>query len=55
METSLADNIVDWVPLLMNYFFLKKDDDTLFCFVRQRVNGNWLSNPKPSNFESRPI
>ena len=54
---SLLDNNVDWVPLMVNHFFLNGDDDILFCFVPRIVNGNWSSNPKPSNFgfETRPI
>ena len=54
---ALLDNNVDWVPLMVKYFFLNGDDDILFCFVPRTVNGNWPSNPKPSNFgfETRPI
>ena len=48
---ALLDNNVDWVPLMVNYFFLTDDDDTRFCLVPQTVNGNWPSNPKPSNFD----
>ena len=54
---TLLDNYVDWVPLMVNYFFLNDDDDIYFCFVPRAVNGNWPSNPKPSNFgfETRAI
>ena len=54
---ALLDNNVDGVPLMVNYFFLNGDADTRLCFVPQTVNGNWPSNPKPSNFgfETRPI
>ena len=54
---GLLDNNVHWVPLMVNYFFLNDDDDTHFCFVPQTVNGNWPSNPNPSNFgfETRSI
>ena len=47
---ALLDNNIDWVPLMVNYFFLNDDDDTHFCFVPRTVNGNWPSNPNPSNF-----
>ena len=47
---ALLDNNVDWVPLMVNYFFLNNDDDTRFCLVPRTANGNWPSNPKPSNF-----
>ena len=55
--TALLNNNVDWVPLMVNYFFLNDDDDTHICFVLQTVNGNWPSNPKPFNFglETKPI
>ena len=54
---GLLDKNVHWVPLMVNYFFLNDDDDTHFCFVPQTVNGNWPSNPNPSNFgfETRSI
>ena len=54
---ALLDNNVDWVQLMVNDFFLNDDDDTRFYFVPQTVNGNWQSNPKPSNFgfETSPI
>ena len=54
---ALLDNNVDWVALMVNYFFLNDADDTRFCFVPRTVNGNWPSNPKPSNFgfETRTI
>ena len=54
---ALLDNNVDWVPLMVNYFFLNDDDDICFCFVPRTVNKNWPSNPKPSNFGfgTRPI
>ena len=54
---ALLDNNVDWVLLMVNYFFLNNDDDTRFCFVPRTVNGNWPSNPSPSNFgfETRSI
>ena len=54
---AFLDNNVDWVPLMVNYFFLNDDDDTRLCFVPRAVNRNWQSNPKPSNFgfETRSI
>ena len=54
---ALLDNNVDWVPLMVKYFFLNSDDDILFCFVPRTVNRNWPSYPKPSNFafDTRPI
>ena len=54
---ALLDNNVDWVPLMVNYFFLNDDNDTGFCFAPRTVNENWPSNPKPSSFgfETRPI
>ena len=54
---AFLDKNVDWVPLMVNYFFLDDDDGTSFCFVPPTVNGNRPSNSKPSNlgFETRPI
>ena len=54
---ALLDDNVDWVPLMVNYFLLNNDYDTCFCFAPGKVNGNWPSNIKPSNFgfETRPI
>ena len=46
----LWDNNVDWVPLMVDYFFLNDDDNTRLCMVPQTVYGIWLSKPKPSNF-----
>ena len=30
---ALLDNNIDWVPLMVKYFFLNDDYDTCFCFV----------------------
>ena len=46
---------VDWVPLMVNYFLLKDDDDTRFCFVPRTVHGNCPSNSKPSDFDFQRI
>ena len=35
--TALLDNNVDWVPLMVNYFFLNDEDDTRLCFVPRTV------------------
>ena len=55
--TAFLDNNVDWVSLMVSYFFLNDDDDTRLRPLQWTVNGNLLSNPKPSNFgfETRPI
>ena len=54
---ALLDNNVNWVPLMLNYFFLNNDNDTHVCFVAGTVNQNWPSNPKPFSlgFEATPI
>ena len=54
---ALLDNNVDWVPLMLDHFFLNDGDDTRLCPVPRTVNGNWPSNPNPSDFgfETRPI
>ena len=48
---------LNWVPLMLDYLLLNDGDDTRFCPVPRTVNGNWPSNPNPSNFgfETRPI
>ena len=55
--SALLDNNVDWVALMVNYFFSNDNDVTRFCPVPRTANGNCSSNPKASNFgfEIRPI
>ena len=54
---ALLDSNVNWVLLMVNYFFLNGDDETHPRFVPRTVNANRPSNPKPSNFgfKTRPI
>ena len=40
--SALLDSNVDWVPLMVNYFFLNDDDGTRLCFVPRTANENWF-------------
>ena len=56
-QAYIYEGNLNWVPLMLDYFLLNDGDDTRFCPVPRTVNGNWPSNPNPSNFdfETRPI